>query len=380
MTTVPETVRAFLLPQLKELREHGARVHVATGQNGCPLPELAELDIVEHRLPLGRNISPLKDLHALIDVIKLCRKYHFDLIHTHTLKASLTGQLGARFAGVPVRIETAHGTRYMPDLPWLARKAILASERLAARQAHRVWVLNQEDLELFRKNGIGSPDTLKLLSRGGIGLDIEHYFPQVLTNIEIKEYRRSIGLPADVPVVGFVGRLVKDKGVNELYHAWQKLSARIPSAYLLIISAILPSERHDEVVSMERFTKLKNCVLLANRNDMNKLYRCMNVLVLPSYREGFSRVIMEAMASGVPVVASDVRGCRDVVDDGKTGILVPCRNIDLLSEAACRLILDTTLQKAMSEKARQCAVQYFDQRKINQFILQTYEQLLNTAG
>lgn len=353
---------------------------MATGICGCELPELAAMDVCEYRIPLKRSISPLEDIKATFMIYQLCRKNRYDIVHTHTLKASLVGQLAAGLARIPVRIETAHGTIYMSSSGLLKRFCVVMLEKLAARKAHRVWVLNTEDYELFKRRKIGAPHAVELLGKGGIGLDIDCYTPCALGDEHIQEYRHSIGVPPGVLLAGFVGRLVSDKGVNELIQAWQNLSERIPSAWLLIVSAVLPSERQSELVSAGTIKQLKNCVLLTNRSDMNKLYRCMDMLVLPSYREGFSRAIMEAMASGIPVVATDVKGCRDAVIDGQTGLLVPCGDVDSLTKAMCRLINDAPLRKTLSVNARQWAVNHFDQRTINTRIRQTYEYFLKTAG
>jgi hypothetical protein len=121
VTTVPETIRAFLLPQLADLRDKGCELHIAIGI-GCDLPELEALGITEHRLPLTRDFSPVQDLKALWSMLWLCLRWRFNLVHTHTLKASLIGQIAGWLASVPVRLETAHGTRYMPDLPFTTRK------------------------------------------------------------------------------------------------------------------------------------------------------------------------------------------------------------------------------------------------------------------
>jgi len=380
LTTVPETARAFLLPQLKDLREHGAQVHLATGEKGCSLPELADLEIIEHRLPLERAISPFKDLRAMFTIIRLCRKYRFDLIHTHTLKASLVGQLGARFAGVPVRVETAHGTRYMPDLPFFVRTAILWSERLAAQQAHRVWVLNQEDFDFFKSHHLAKDDALHLLGKGGIGVDLARFRPDGLTLAQRYKYRQSLGLPGDAMVAGFVGRLVKDKGVRELIEAWPSIIKVVPTAHLLIVTAQLESECSNEVIDRECLQKLPNTIILTNRTDMPELFNCVDVLVLPSYREGFSRVILEASACGVPVIASDVRGCRDAVVNGLTGILIPPHNAAKVTEAVINLLQDNARSTQLGQQARLYAEKYFDQNVVIEHIRTTYETLLKNAS
>jgi len=198
----------------------------------------------------------------------------------------------------------------------------------------------------------------------------------LLTIEHRKEYQQNLGLPRESLVVGFVGRLVRDKGVLELTEAWPEVVEAIPTAYLLIITAKLVSERSSELVSESRLRQLPNTVLLSNRSDMPYLYNCMDLLVLPSYREGFSRVIVEASACGVPVVASDVRGCRDAVVDGQTGILIQPRLPEELASAVRNLLLDKSKRINMGQLAREHALRYFNQDEVINHINQSYIELL----
>ena len=379
VTAAPEDVRVFLMDQLTDLRKRGCEIHVATGY-GCDLPELQDFGIVQHRLPLTRQVTPSKDLKALWEIFRLCRQWHFDLIHTHTVKASLIGQIGARLAGVPVRVETVHGTVYMPDRPFVMRKTILWCERLAAWQAQRVWVLNTDDFHFFKSQYIAKSEALQLLGEGGIGTNLQRFRPGLFTSEQRRQYRRDLMLPEDALVVGFVGRLVKDKGINELIEAWPKIQEQIPNAYLLVVAACLVSERRYEMVDPSRLEKMPNTILLRNRHDMAQLYNCMDVLVLPSYREGFPCVIMEASACGVPVVASDVRGCREAVLHGQTGLLVPPYDWQKISSAIQYLLKNDSRCHDMAQQARKYAEEHFDQRIAHEHIRNTYESLLEKYG
>lgn len=379
-TTVPETIRAFLLPQIADLQDHGYEVHVATGFQGCSLPELTTSGVTEYRLHLIRNISPLQDIKALWAAIKILRCNNFDIVHTHTLKASLIGQLAARFTNVPVRVETAHGTRYMPDLPFAVQKGIILSEQLAAKKAHRVWVLNQEDFDFFLSKGLAQKEALQLLSRGGIGADLSRFRPALFDPLQREDYRCKLQLPKHGPVVGFVGRLVQDKGIRELLAAWPEVLRQFPKAFLLIVTAHLESERKAELISQQQLKQMHNTVLLTNRSDMEKLFNCMDMLVLPSYREGFSRVIIEASACGLPVIASDVRGCRDGVVHGQTGLLTPPGNAGCLAQAIVELLSDWPRLTAMGKQARLLAEKNFDQNIIIKNIRLEYERLLSMHG
>lgn len=379
VTTVPETMRALVLPILRRLRQEKWDVHVAVGR-GQDLPMLGELGIRQHYVPMTREISPLADVLALREMYRLCCRWRFDIIHTHTLKASLIGQLAGRLAGVPVRVETVHGTRYMPDLPLWLRAALLTCERLAATQAQRVWVSNPEDLRLFVSRGLVRRGTAALLGSGGVGVDLERFSPRVLQAGRRAAYRRELGLPDDALVVGFVGRLVRDKGIHELMAAWPAVVADVPRAHLLAVAPLLTSERSSETVSPQQLAALPHAGVLTNRSDMPELYNCMDLLVLPTYREGFPCAIIESAACGVPSVATDVKGCRDGVVPGVSGVLVPPRDAGALAEAMIALLRDDSRRAELAMGARRVAESRFDQAPVVDGTMRVYRRLLELHG
>ena len=375
VTTVPETARAFLLPQFVALVKNGFEVHLATGIEGDALAELKQIPVTEHRFNFIRDISPFSDIKAIWALYKLCRKHQFDIIHTHTLKASLIGQLTAKLSNIPVRFETVHGIRYLPDMPWLMRKSILIAERTAASCADRIWVLNSEDRDFFLSHKLATKEKIELLGKGGIGVDLVRFRPSVLSLQQRADFRSSVGLLPDATVIGFVGRPVRDKGVMELIEAWPQITKKAPNAKLVVICAELPSERSSELIGLHKLQTFPGTVVLKNRSDMPELYGCMDMLVLPSYREGFSRVIIEALSCGLPVIASDVRGCRDAIVNNKTGILIPPKNSHELVDSVLKLVSNPNLLKQMSIAAREYAVDNFDENAIIAHILRSYFDL-----
>ncbi|MFH1615846.1 MAG: glycosyltransferase family 4 protein [Planctomycetota bacterium] len=378
VATVPETVNAFLLPYMRELAASGCDVYLATGEGA----EICNIDgIVKkyYKVPLTRKMSPLEDMRALLRIIRICRKNRFDLIHTHTLKASLIGQVAARIANIKARFETVHGTRYMPELPVVSRLVIVWSERIAAKLSQKVWVLNTEDFDFFENRIHIYAPKLELLSRGGIGVDLIKYRPACLSNHQRAEYKKRLNLPGDGFVVGFVGRPVVDKGILDLRTAWEKVVLKCKNIRLLIIACVLASDRSEELINIEELKTMKNTVVLTNRNDMPELYNCMDMLVLPSYREGFSRVILEACSCGLPVVTTDVRGCRDAIEDGETGFLVPPKAPGKLAEKITTLFRDGDLCVKMGAAARTYAEGNFDQRRIIDRINRTYQEYLSIS-
>jgi glycosyltransferase involved in cell wall biosynthesis len=226
-----------------------------------------------------------------------------------------------------------------------------------------------------------NPDKLEVLLAGsGNGVDSSGRFdPDALPRDAGRNVRRGLGIPEDALVVGFVGRLVGDKGVRELIHAWQGVRTAVPSAHLLVVGPyeprdpVSPSDKHlledDPRVHVAGF-----------RRDLPELYGAMDVLALPTYREGFPNVLLEAQSMRVPVVSTRVEGCLDAVDDGVTGILVPARDAKALERAMLTYLEDRDLRSRHGTAGRRRVLDLFAREKLWEALLARYEALLTRSG
>ena len=268
-----------------------------------------------------------------------------------------------RLAGVPRVVHTTHGLYAAPDDRLVKRLVVYGLEAVASRFSHVELVQNPEDLELMRRYRIAPRRKLRLL---GNGVDLQRFRPADASTRS--RVRAELGLDADDVVVGLVARLVAEKGVPELIDAVERLGA--PFRLLLIGPA--DPEKADAVGAdvLERATN-GGAILTGHRDDVDRLYAAMDIFCLPSHREGFPRAAMEAAASGLPVVATDIRGCRQVVEPGVTGALVPARDAAALAAALGDLCRRHPAPEH-GRAARAKAERDFDERKVVARVLAAY--------
>jgi len=373
VTTVDLSLRYLLLNQLQRIQAEGYEV-VGISADGPDVPVVEAAGIPHFAVPMTRRITPIADLRCLWDLVRIMRREQFDVVHTHTPKAGLLGQLAARIAGVPTVANTLHGFYFHDDTkPWL-RRFYIWMERVAANCSDTILSQNREDMATAVAEHIAKPEQLKWL---GNGIDVARFDRRRLMDSSLEDLRREIGIDAGAPVIGFVGRLVEEKGILDLLQAATTVIEAIPNAQLLIVGPYdeeKPDALRPDVA--ERYGVAANCRFVGMRNDMPELYALMDVLVLPSYREGFPRAPMEASAMGVPAMATDIRGCREAVVHGENGLLFPVGDADALAQSLIELLQDDERRARMGEAGRRIAEDRFDEQKVFDRVLSEYERLL----
>ena len=374
VTTVDLSLRYLLLNQLERIRDEGYDV-VGISAPGPDVPFLEAHGIPHFAVPMTRRFTPVADLRALWALMRLMREERFDVVHTHTPKAGLLGQLAARLAGVPVVVNTLHGFYFHEGSKPLPRRFYIWMERIAARCSDVILSQNREDMATATEEHIARPELLKWL---GNGIDVGRFDRRRISEAALEQLRSQIGLDPKAPVVGFVGRLVEEKGILELLQAAKTVIAELPNTQFLIIGPYdeeKPDALRPDVA--ERYGIAEHCRFLGMRDDMPELYALMDVLVLPSHREGFPRAPMEASAMGVPSVVTDIRGCREAVEHGVNGLLFPVRDADALARAILELLEDEVLRKRMGAEARAMAEERFDEQRVFDRVLEEYKRLLH---
>jgi glycosyltransferase involved in cell wall biosynthesis len=379
VATVDVSLEGLLGSQLEAFAAAGYRV-IGMSAPGPYVEALARRGI-EH-VPLAhatRAMAPLEDVRAVAELVTVLRRIRPSIVHTHTPKPSIYGRVAARFVRVPVVVNTVHGLYALPDDPWPKRLAVYGAERLAATCSQAELIASPEDLRTLSRLRVPA-DRLVLLD-AGLGIDLRRFAPDSVSAADRAAARRELGATADDDVVvGVVARLVREKGYPELFAATARLRRHLPR---LRVAAIGPEEpdKADGLTEADRLAAEEIGVrFLGARNDLPRLYAGMDVLVLPSRREGFPLTPMEGAAMGVPVVATDIRGCRQVVDDGVTGLLVPVGDPVALAAAIERLATQPDERRRLGAAARRKAQGHFDQRRCIDLTLATYERLLVWAG
>jgi len=373
VTTVDLSLRYLLLNQLQRIQDEGYEVF-AISADGPDVPVVEATGIRHFAVPLTRRITPFADLRCLWDLVRIMRREQFDVVHTHTPKAGLLGQLAARIAGVPVVVNTLHGFYFHDDTKPFPRRFYIGMERVAAKCSDTILSQNREDMATAVAERIASPAQLRWL---GNGIDIARFDRRRLTESSLDALRREIGIDSNAPVIGFVGRLVEEKGILDLLQAVRTVTEAIPHVQLLIVGPYdeeKPDALRPEVA--ERYGVAANCRFVGMRDDMPELYALMDVLVLPSYREGFPRAPMEASAMGVPALVTDIRGCREAVVHGENGLLFPVGDSDALARALIELLRDEERRAEMGATGRRMAEDRFDEQKVFDRVVDEYERLL----
>jgi glycosyltransferase involved in cell wall biosynthesis len=376
VTTVDMSLALLLGPQLRAFADAGMDVVGVS----APGPFVSQLEAwgIRHE-PLRhatRSLAVGHDVMALGELWRLFRRLKPDIVHTHNPKPGLYGRVAARAAGVPAVVNTVHGLYASPEDPLSRRAVVYTLERAASLCSGAELVQNPEDLEVLARLGVPR-DKLVLL---GNGIDLQRFGPAADAHGR-QRARSLLGVDADAVVVGMVARLVWQKGFRELFEAAERLYAAHPNVVFVVVGGPDPEKADaispDELAAAGRRGRL---VFVGDRDDVEHLYPGFDLFVLPSYREGFPRSAMEAAATGLPVIASDIRGCRQVVSHGQTGLLVPLHDPTRLAAAIEQLVIDADLRRRMGLAGRRKAETEFDDRDVVTKTLAAYERVLATAS
>ncbi len=376
VTTVAVSLHDLLLNQLRSLGEEGYAVSGISAR-GKEVAALEAGGIRHIGVEMTRNMTPLADLRSLWGLYRLMRRERFTIVHTHTPKAGLLGQLAARMAGVPVVVNTVHGFYFHEHMRRRARRFYIALETVAARCSDLILSQNAEDIQTAVREGICGAGKIRLL---GNGIDLTVFDPQRFTAAEGLLLRRKLGLAENAPVVGFVGRLAaRRKGFLDFLAAAREVARERPDVRFLIAGdadagkpdAVEPSAAAD-------FGIADRCTFLGYtaNGDLPPYYKLMSALVLPSLFEGVPRVIMEASAMGVPSVASDVKGNREAVSHEGNGLLVPFGDRRALAEGILRILNEPETARRMGAEALRMAAERFDERRVFSKVKDEYARLL----
>lgn len=379
VTTVPQTLWAFFRGQIGYMKSKDFEIF-AVSSEGKELSEVAEREgIATHVIPMVRGVSLFADLAALIRMWRLLRAVKPSIVHAHTPKAGMLSMLAGLLAGVPLRVYTVHGLVFTTK-PGITAWAVKWMERLTCACAHRVICVSESVRETITTLNLCPVDKSKVLLKGSInGIDTRRFDPDSIPLSEKNSIREQYGIPHDAQVLGFMGRIVRDKGVYELIEAWAGLKELFPKLHLLMVG---PMETHDPVTprlieGIEGDPRIHHTGFIT---ETVKAYSIMDVLALPTYREGFPYAPLEAAAMKLPVVASRVTGCVDAVVDGVTGILVPPKDPEALKEAISRLLEDVELKNSMGQAARERCIKDYRPEDIWKALYEEYISLLKTKG
>jgi glycosyltransferase involved in cell wall biosynthesis len=365
---------------VRHAERNGFEVH-ALSSPGELLDEFGrDLCIPVHPATMPRRITPLGDLASLWRIARIMRRIRPQIVDGHTPKGGLLAMMAATLCRVPVRVYHMHGLPLMTATGW-KRRLLRATEKTACGLAHQVYCVSASVREVAIAEGLCPPDKIKVLGGGSIaGVDAQTRFNLARLPTSVRdEIRARHGIPADAIVAGFVGRIVRDKGIIELAAAWQALRDEFPNLHLLCAG---PFESQDPVpADVEQLLRSDPRIHLAGDvNEMPSFYRALDLLLLPTYREGLPTVLLEASAMQLPLVATRIPGCIEAVRDGETGTLVPMKDPVALAVATRAYVRDAELRRRHGENGRRFMESDFCPELLHELLHQEYARLLERAA
>ncbi len=364
------------LDLMRRLKDHFALG--AAGSNPSLHQKFEAQGFTYHFYPLDREANPFADIRSIWRLLTILRKLRPQLVHAFDTKPCVWACLAARLAGVPVITSTVTGlgSLYERDtlgrrLAWRIYKVL---QTLACHVSDLTMFQNRDDLQYFVSEHMTAAARTAFVP--GSGVPTEVLSPESISQAECERVRKELGIQAGEIVVTMVSRVMRSKGVLEFAEAGAEVRRQFPAARFLLIG---PEDEGslDRLTCDERASLAKSVTWPGARRDVPTILRLSQLFVLPTaYREGIPRAILEAAAMGLPIVTTNMPGCKEAVEEGINGILVPPRDSKALAEAIAHLIANPGLRRKLGEASRRRAVEKFDSALVAEQTRSIYERLL----
>lgn len=374
ITTVPISLEKLLEDQLSFMSQY-FEVTAVSSEKERLVVFGKQQGVKTHYIELTREITPLKDISAVYKLYKFLKKEKPAIVHSHTPKAGIVGMMAAYFAGVPHRLHTVAGLPLM-EATGLKRTMLNAVEKLTYRCATKVYPNSKGLRDFIIAQKFTKPSKLKIIGQGSSnGIDTSYFSITHFSEAEILQQKKELHIPLTDFVFVFVGRIVKDKGINELVEAFVGLQSDLPEISLVLVG---PFEDDLDPVSastrnyIETHPKIKE---VGFQQDVRRYLAFSNALVFPSYREGFPNVVLQAGAMGLPAIVSNINGCNEIVEDQINGLIVPKKDATALREAMLQLASSNLLISQLKEVSRSTITQQYERNKIWELLLEEYTSL-----
>jgi glycosyltransferase involved in cell wall biosynthesis len=372
-STIATSLNCLLQGQLSFLKE---RYHVmAVSGEDSHLQEVRVREGVETiSIEMQRNISLSKDAKSLWQLYWLFKKEKPLIVHSITPKAGLLTMVSGYLAGVPIRVHTFTGLIF-PSKSGFVKQLLILMDKILCRCATAIYPEGQgvkDDLIHYKITN----KPLKVIANGNVnGIDIQHFNPDLFSKTENQLLKASLKISADDFVFIFVGRLVGDKGINELIVAFKKLSSEIKNVKLLLVGSF--EELFDPLLPETKKEILTNDTIrfVGFQKDVRPYFAISDSLVFPSYREGFPNVVMQAGAMGLPIVATNINGCNEIIIEGENGILFPVKNSNAVYNAMKKILSEDEFRIKLKQNARNMIASRYEQQVVWEGVLEEYKRL-----
>lgn len=371
------TAQKLLLPQIDYFISRNFLVETACSP-GAEVEQLQQQGYAVRAIQIDRKINPVTNLKSIYQLAKLIRENQYDLVHVHTPIAAVLGRIAAKIAGVKRIVYTAHGFPFHDQSPPLQYRFYFTVEKLCSPLTDLILTQSYEDFITAQKSGLCPPEKVRYL---GNGVDIDRFDRNRLDPIRQNKLRESLGIPETANlIIGTVGRLTRKKGSGYLIEATAKLLPQFPNLHTLVIGGQLstdPEPFQAELVERIRTLGIENHVTLTGkREDIPEILGLLDIFTLPTFtHEGLPRSILEAMSMSLPVVATNIRGCREAVIHGQTGLIVAPKDSEKLTEALGTLLKDPDRRQVYGAASRQRIEGEYDERFVFQRLTEFYREL-----
>lgn len=374
VTTIPLSLEKLLEGQLTFMNNHFEVISVAAEKERLEKYG-RDNKVATFWVELTRAITPLADVKAVFKLARYLKEEKPLIIHSHTPKAGIISMLAGSIAGVPIRLHTVAG---LPLLEVQGFKRIILDvvEKLTYRMAHRVYPNSFELQKLILQLGYADKSKLKVLGRGSSnGIDTSYFNPDLYSNLDRQGLRNEYGIPLNDLTFVFVGRLVKEKGIEELVHAFLEINAKHSNTSLLLVG---PLEQELDPLSNSVLEEIKSNPKIFTTGyqvDVRPFFAMADVLTFPSYREGFPNVVLQAGAMSLPAIVSNINGCNEIIQHGKNGLIVAAKSKEELVDAMFELMNNSTLRKQLVNGARSAITKDYERKHFWQILLKEYKEL-----
>lgn len=378
ISTIAMSLDLLLKGQLSFLNKHyqviavsGKDAHLETVASREKVPTIA--------LSMSRAISPIKDVVSLIKLYLVFKKEKPFIVHSITPKAGLLSMIAAYFAGVPIRIHTFTGLVF-PSKTGVMKHLLIAMDKLICKCATNVYPEGEgvkNDLIQFKI----TKKPLNVLANGNInGIDLEYFNSDKISKIESQKLRNSLLIQGSDFVFIFIGRLVADKGINELIAAFAKLSKQNGKIKLLLVGPLEQDLNPISKDTLNEIQKNSNIISVGYQDEVRYYIALANVLVFPSHREGFPNVVLQAGAMGLPSIVTNINGSNEIIQNNHNGIILPVKNEIAIFDAMQLLLEDENLYHSLQLNARQSIESRFDQQVVWNALLDEYKIIIQNVS
>jgi len=383
ITTVPVSLKTLLKGQHRFMSEKGFEV-VGVSSPGKQLGEVESLEGIRTvPLEMTRTVSPVKDLRSLWRFYRLCKKVKPTIVHSHTPKAGIVGMLGARLAGVPIRLHTVAGLPLM-ETSGVKRRVLDVVEKLTYRCATMVYPISMGLKDFIIAQRYTKSEKLKIIGNGSSnGFNSQYFDPMLFREENNVELRRSLQLGEDDFVFVFVGRLVGDKGINELIEGFKRCVSQ--DAWGRAVRLLLVGDFEHELdpllsETLKEIEKNQHVHFVGYQQDVRPYLAISDALVFPSYREGFGNVVAQAGLMGLPSIVTDITGCNEIIVEGENGTIIPPKDALALEAAMRRFLEEPEYVAQLAKNARPMITSRYEQQIFWDALLEEYQRLLKEKG